>query len=155
MKKIELYPGLLVKDAEGDVSLVLRHHDKLYGVCFYCNGDEGIVLEIDPDAMTIEGLPITTVYGRVILSFNPDAAFSISSTDRMILWKREEEPKEITWKTDYNTLKTKEDKLKWVESARTEVSNIVDDSDLIDGLIGGLLLSALKLVENDIDKMED
>lgn len=157
MKKIELNAGYIVKDDEGDYSLVISHHGSLYGLCFPNNGETPVVLNIDRDAMLLADYEITKVYGWVENEdiIFPRRNFVISTLDRPLLWEREEEPKEITWETNYDTLKTKEDKLKWVKSARTELSNIIDNNDLIESIAGGFLLSALNLVENDINKMED
>lgn len=154
MKKIELYPGLLVKDVYGYVSLVLRHHDKLYGVCFYKNRDEGVVLDIDPDTMTIDEVPITKVYGRVIVSPDPDAAFRISSMDRMVLWEREEEPnKKINIDTPLEELSTTEDKLEWIDVARDWLKEESKD-DTHMKLISAFLNPLLDICEHDL-KNED
>lgn len=150
MKKIELYPGLLVKDTDGDVSLVLRHHDKLYGVCFYQNGDEGLVFNIDPDEMTVDGAPITKVYGSLVLSPDPDAVFRISSMDRMVLWEREEESKKkINIDTPLGELNTTEDKLEWIDVARDWLKEeSKDDSHM--KLISAFLNPLLDICEHDL-----
>lgn len=119
MKNFELRVGYVVKDADGDYSLVIRHHGKLYGVCFPSNGEDGVILDIDNENMTINDGNIVRVYGWSE-AVTVDAEFDACTISRPVLWECEEK-KEVTFDSNWEDLKTKEDKLKWIESAREQI----------------------------------
>ena len=150
MKNFELRVGYVVKDADGDYSLVIRHQGKLHGVCFPSNDDElGMVLNIDSECMTIDSTDIIKVYGWSE-AVSVDAEFSICTVSRPVLWEREEK-KEITFDSEWEDLKTREDKLKWIELAREKVKEESKTNPTM--LLASVLLNPLlDVCENEVEK---
>lgn len=149
MKNFELRVGYVVKDATGDYSLVIRHQGKLYGVCFPSNDEYGFVLDIDSKRMTIDGENIVKVYGWSE-AVTVDAEFSICTISRPVLWEREEK-KEITFDSNWEDLKTEEDKLKWIELAREQIKeeSKTNPTMLLASGYLNILLDALEEVEKE------
>lgn len=149
MKNFELRVGYVVKDADGDYSLVIRHQGKLYGVCFPSNDEDGFVLDIDSKRMTIDGENIVKVYGWSE-AVTVDAEFSICTISRSVLWEREEK-KEITFDSNWEDLKTKEDKLKWIELAREQIKEESKTNPAM--LLASVLLNPmLDVCEEEVEK---
>lgn len=150
MKNFELRVGYVVKDVAGDYSLVIRHHGKLYGICFPSNDEDGVVLDIDSERMTIDNEDIVKVYGWSE-AVSGDDEFSICIISRPVLWEREEK-KEITFDSYWEDLKTKEDKLKWIELAREKIkkeSKTNPTMSLASVLLNPLLDACEEEVENE------
>lgn len=149
MKNFELRVGYVVKDADGDYSLVIRHQGKLYGICFPSNDEDGVVLDIDSERMTINNEDIVKVYGWTE-AVTVDAEFSICTISRPVLWEREEK-KEITFHSKWSDLKTREDKLKWIELARKEIKKESEtDSEML--LASVILSPMLDVCEEEVKR---
>lgn len=149
MKNFELKVGYLVKDVAGDYSLVIRHQGKLYGICFPSNDEDGVVLDIDSERMTIDNEDIVKVYGWSE-AVSVDAEFSICTISRPVLWERKAK-KEITFDSDWEDLETKADKLKWIELAREKVKEESKTNPTM--LLASVLLNPLlDVCENEVEK---